>query len=124
MHMARILDTGHHLMHNAHTVADTAVGMILNADVCSVVTLQWQAGHHLLPTVRVPSDPTISATTGVPAGQYGQSFHRSRGHNNTTIAQLQHNSMARQQQQHGAGTARTPSAGHLAIAGGLRHNSS
>jgi hypothetical protein len=70
--------------------------------------MQWHAGHQLFTATRAPSDPTISATTGVPAGQYGHSFHRSLGHSNAAVAQLHSSSMARQQQQ--PGTPVSPSA--------------
>jgi hypothetical protein len=54
----------------------------------------------------------------VPAGQYGQSFHRSVGHSNAAVAQLHSSSMARQQQQQQQqpGTPVSPSAGVLAAA--------
>ncbi|WIA43520.1 hypothetical protein OEZ86_009978 [Tetradesmus obliquus] len=78
---------------------------------------QWAAGHPLFTATRAPSDPTISATTGVPAGQYGRSVHRSLGHSNAAVAQLHSSSMARQQQQQQQpGTPGIPSGRALAVA--------
>lgn len=60
--------------------------------------LQWQAEHHKLLVGRIPSDPGISATTGLPTGLYGQRFHRTRGHTHAAVSEL-HSSVATRQQQ-------------------------